>query len=325
MGRKQGPRKGSMQIWPRKRCYDLLPRVNWSPILKQHTAEKTNLLGFIGYKVGMASAFVKDNTPDSMTKNKRIILPVTIIECPTAKILSVRLYKDGKVAKEIMNENIDKEMKRVVKFPKNKINIKEELDKIKEGDFEDLRLIIYSEPKKINLKKTPDVSEIALSGNKNEKLEFVKANIAKEINVAEVFPKGLVDTRGITKGKGFQGSVKRFGVRLRSHKAEKGQRKVGSIGGWHPTGVRFNVPRPGQMGFFTRIVYNSPIISSRKHETLEKEIVSKVFPHYGTLKGDMVILLGSVQGSQKRQILLTAPLRPHKRQIKKNYELVELR
>ena len=91
MGRKQGPRKGSMQVWPRKRSYDFLPRVNWDSIEVKKAGEKANLLGFIGYKAGMASALVKDNTADSMTKNKRKIVPVTIVECPTVKIFSITI------------------------------------------------------------------------------------------------------------------------------------------------------------------------------------------------------------------------------------------
>ena len=97
MGRKQGPRKGSMQFWPRKRSDYTLHSVNWSPVLAKHGAQKSNILGFIAYKAGMASAFVKDNTPDSMTKGKKIIVPVTILECPSLKILSVRFYKDKKI------------------------------------------------------------------------------------------------------------------------------------------------------------------------------------------------------------------------------------
>ena len=110
MGRKQGPRKGSMQFWPRKRTYDFLPRVNWKPVELKHPGQKANLLGFIGYKAGMASAFLKDNTADSMTKGKRIVHPVTIIECPTVKILSVRFYKNRKVVNEVLNDNLDKEL-----------------------------------------------------------------------------------------------------------------------------------------------------------------------------------------------------------------------
>jgi len=324
MGRKQGPRKGSMQFWPRSRAEKLLPSVNWHPILNKNTGQKANLLGFIGYKAGMASAYVKDNTPDSMTKGKKIVLPVTIVECPTIKILSVRFYKNTKVKKEILNDNLDKELKKVVKLPKKKVNAKEALEKINSADFDDVRVLVYSQVKKTNIKKTPDVSEIAICGNLADKMNFIRENLGKEISAADVFAKGIVDIRGLTKGKGFQGQVKRFGVRLRSHKAEKGQRKVGSIGAWHPMGVRFNVPMPGQMGFFTRVVYSSPIIASKKFSS-DDSLGKRAFDNYGFIKNDYIILSGSIQGPQKRQVLLTSSFRPSRLQAKKQFELLELR
>ena len=87
MPSKKGPRKGSLQFWPRKRARKLLPRVNWKAI-----DSGKNLKGFIAYKAGMASALVKDNTPDSMTKDKQITIPITIpTNTPTTKA-SKKLY-----------------------------------------------------------------------------------------------------------------------------------------------------------------------------------------------------------------------------------------
>jgi large subunit ribosomal protein L3 len=331
MGRKNGPRHGSMQIWPRKRSNDFISRVNWTAVLVNSprlsntpSPQKSTILGFIAYKVGMRSAFVKDNTPDSLTKGKRVIVPVTILECPLMKVFSVRFYKYGIVKREIINDNLSKELKRIMKMPKKKTDIKAELEKVNLEEFEDVRLVVYSEVSKIELKKSPDLAEIALSGSKQDKIEFIKNNIQKELSVTDFFQKGLVDLRGLTKGKGFQGPVKRFGIDFRSHKAEKGQRRPGSIGPWHPTGVPFTVARAGQMGLFSRITYNSHIIASKKlaeNPALEK----MVFDNYGKVKGDFVIVDGSVQGPCKRQILISAPLRPTKKQLKKQYELIELR
>jgi large subunit ribosomal protein L3 len=316
-----------MQIWPRKRAEKFLPRVNWTPILSHPSVSsaKSNILSFIGYKAGMASAFVKDNTPDSMTKNKRIILPATIIECPTMKILSVRFIKNGVVVNEVLNDNLDKELVRIIKMPTKKINAKEMIEKIeKEANFDDIQIQLYSQAKKTELKKTPDITESALSGTLKDKLEFIKNSLSKEISITDVFQKGLVDIRGLTKGKGFQGVVKRFGVKLRHHKSEKGQRRVGSIGAWHPMGVRFNVPRAGQLGMFTRITYNTTLIASKKFAENDP-IAKKVFNHFGIVKNDYLVLAGSVQGPEKRQLMITSALRPTKRQAKRNYELVELR
>ena len=101
----KSPRKGSLQYWPRKRARKFLPRVNWNII----NSEKEGLRGFICYKVGMKSALVKDTTENSMTKGKRIAVPVTILECPPMKILSVRFYKNGTVKNEIINDEVIKD------------------------------------------------------------------------------------------------------------------------------------------------------------------------------------------------------------------------
>ncbi len=224
MSAPKSPRKGSLQFWPRKRASKFLPSVNWNAI-----NSGKNLKGFICYKAGMASAYVKDDSPNSMTKGKKIIIPVTILECPPMKIFSVRFYKNGKVSNEILAENIDKELKKKIKFPKTK---GKGIDEIKE--YEDIRIICYSQVKKTGIKKAPDILELGVSGNLDEKLNFVKNHLSKEISIKDVFKEGIVDVRGVTIGKGLQGTIKRFGITLKGHKSEKGQRTLGSGGPWHP-------------------------------------------------------------------------------------------
>jgi len=320
MPRRNQPRRGSLQFWPRKRASKILPSVNWKAISKTNKENPhKGLEGFIAYKVGMASCLVKDNTPDSLTKGQKIIVPATILEAPPLKILSVRFYKENKIAKEVFVAG-DKELKRKIKLQKNKEKIN--LEEVKE--YDGIRVIAYSLVSRTNIKKTPDIAEISLSGTKEEQLETAKNFLNKEIAIEDVFKDGLVDVRGLTKGKGLQGPVKRFGVSLRHHKSEKGVRKVGSIGPWHPAHVSFRVAMAGQLGFFSRICYNSKIISSGKISG--KDInPQEGFKHYGKIKSEYVILMGSVQGPAKRQLLLTSALRPTRKQLKKSYELLELR
>jgi large subunit ribosomal protein L3 len=305
-----------LQFWPRKRVSKFLPSVNWKSI-----GSGKNIKGFIGYKAGMFSAEIKDLTPNSMTKDKKIIIPSTVIECPPMRIFSVRFYKNGKVAKDILVEHIDKELKRRIKLPKQGKNNSEH---IKAGDYEDVSIIAYSQVKKTNVKRTPDLTEIGLNGNIEEKLNFIKSHLNKEISIEEVFSQGeLVDLRGLTKGKGFAGPVKRFGITLRFHKSEKGVRKVGSIGPWHPARVTFKVPMAGQLGMFTRVHYNQKILSIVKAEETEKQF--KGIKNYGDIKTDYIIVYGSVQGPAKRQVLLTSPLRATKTQGKKIFEFIEVK
>ena len=301
------PRYGSLQFWPRKRAERFLPSVNWSAI------QGEGFLGFIAYKVGMATAIVKDSTPKSMTLGKKLAVPVTFLEVPPMKIYSVRFYKNGKVITEIVVSK-DKELKRIVKVTKN--NFKN-LDDVK--DFDDVRVIIYSIVKDSGIKKTPDIAEIGIGGK--DKLNFIKNYIGKEIAL-ESMKLEIYDVRGLTKGKGLSGPVARFGISLKQHKSEKGVRKPGSLGPWHPARVIFRVPLSGQFGMFSRPHYNLKVLGSSN--TLKDKIQLKPFKNYGNIKTNYLALHGSVQGPAKRQVLLTAPLRPSLKQNRKKLEMLEV-
>ena len=314
MPTRRSPRKGSLQFWPRKRAAKFLPRVNWSAV-----NSGKSLKGFIGYKAGMVSVEVTDKTPNSMTKDKQIIIPATIIECPQMRIFSVRFYKNNKPAKDILAEQLDKELKRKIKIPKQH---KTKLDSVKPEDYDDVSVIVYSQVKKTGLKKKPDLSEMGLAGSLEEKMNFIKEYLNKEISVENVLEQGqLIDLRGLTKGKGFSGPVKRFGIKLKKAKSEKGRRRPGNLGPWHPARVTFRVPMAGQLGMFTRVNYNHKLIEIAKAS--EKPI--KNIKNYGDIKTDYLIVAGSVQGSAKRQILITAPLRKSRMSAKKDYEFMEVK
>ncbi len=307
------PRHGSLQFWPRKRVRKALPSVNWSTI----QTKEEGILGFIAYKVGMATAIVKDNTDKSMTKGRKVTKPVTILEAPNIKVYSIRFYKNGQVMNELVVSR-DKELKRILKVPKE-IGKADDLDKVK--DYDDLRVIVYSLPKQAEIKKTPDIIEVAV--NAKDKLNYVKGLIGKEISIKDVLKWGLVDVRGLTKGKGLEGAVPRFHIELKQHKSEKGVRRPGSLGPWHPARVTFRTPMAGQLGMFTRVHYNLVVLG--KESIKDKDINKKGgFKHYGKIETNYIILLGSVQGPQKRQILLTPAFRPTKDQAKKKFELLEV-
>ena len=308
MGSLHRPRHGSLQFWPRVRANREVPSVNWRAL--DNAQAKNKLLGYIGYKVGMISVLVKDNTANSMTKGKSIVMPSTLVELPPVKIYSIKLYKNRQVVGEIISSSLEKELKRKIIMPKQSKNV--------EKDFDDVRILVYSIVKKTGIKKTPNMCEIGLKGNAQEKLEFAKTLLNREINFDEFFDKNqIVDIHAVTKGKGFQGPVKRYGITYRPHKSEKGVRKVGSIGPWHPARVTFRVPMAGQLGYFTRVQYNNKILN------LGKEMQSE-FQHYGKLKTNYAIIKGSIQGPAKRAVVLTSSLRPTKGAAKENFEFVKI-
>jgi large subunit ribosomal protein L3 len=315
MGSKSRPRKGSLQFYPRKRSAKVLPSVNWKPFSSE---SKQGVLGFIAYKAAMATAIIKDSGEKSMTKNKQIAVPVTILEVPNMKIYSVRFYKNRSVMHEIIVSN-EKELKRKLKSPKEV----KKLESIPNG-CDDIRIIAYSLPKQTSIKKTPDVIELAIGAQGVQaKFELVKSLIGKEISLENFTKSELVDVHGLTKGKGTQGPTKRFGLTLKFHKSEKGVRRPGSLGPWHPARVTFMAPMAGQLGLFSRTVYNLRILNSGA--IIENDInPGHGFKNYGKIKSSFLIIKGSVPGPAKRQLLLTAPLRPSKEQTKKKYEFLEL-
>jgi large subunit ribosomal protein L3 len=319
------PRAGSLQYWPRKRAAKVLPSANFKAISKKHP---NSLLGFIGYKVGMKTALVKDLTEHSQTKSKEIIIPVTILECPPMKILSIKFHKNDNISTEIIADNLDKELKSKIKVAKKEKQqkFKERISEIEKkiDEFDDISVICYSIIKKTSIKKTPDIIGLGISGNIWEKFEVIKKLINKEIIISDVLKSGqLIDIHAVTKAKGFSGPVKRFGISLKQHKSEKGRRRPGSLGPWIPSHTSFRAPMAGQLGFFTRIQYNNKIVS--QGNITEKNINPRGgFKHYGNIKTTYLILKGSIQGPKKRPILLTYSLREKKKTSKQNYELIRL-
>ncbi len=290
-----------MQFWPRKRAARGLARIkNW---VKK--TDEPKLLGFIGYKAGMTHVSYKEQNQFSPMKGKERTTAATIIECPPLKPLSIRFYKDTnegpRVVSDYFSPKLDKEVKRAFFAGK-----KQEIPK----EFDDVRLLVYTQPKLTAIdKKKPDILEIAIGGpDANAKLEFAKNLLDKEIKISDIFKEGqLLDLHGVTKGKGFQGTVKRFGVKRRDHKSEKTIRGVGNLGAWTPKRVQYTVNQPGKMGFNQRTDYNKLClkIGDKPEDINQKGGLVK----YGNLKNDFILIKGSVPGARKRQLVLTEPMR----------------
>jgi len=88
--------------------------------------------------------------------------------------------------------------------------------------------------------------------------------------------------------------------------------------------LTFRIPMAGQLGMFTRVVYNSKIINMGKISEENKKEFSDI-KNYGDIKTEYLIVKGSVQGPSKRQLLITSPLRETRKMKKINYEFLELR
>jgi len=304
MAKRISPTHGSMQFWPRVRAKKESPRIkSWVKLAE------AKLLGFAGYKVGMGHVIIRD-TSTKTTKGQEIAMPITIIECPSLKPLSLRFYKKTdyglKLISELHSKNINKELSRKIKLTKKKEEKKEPME------FDELRLQVYTQPKNTGIgKKKPEIFEMGLSGKKEEQLRLAKELLEREIKLGEVFKEGeLVDIHAVTKGKGFQGAVKRFGVRLRQHKSEKVKRGTGSLGPWKSQQhVMPRVPHPGQMGYHTRIDFNKLILKIDSNLGINPK---SGFHNYGLIKNDYLILKGSIAGPKKRLIRVVESIRPKK-------------
>lgn len=302
------PRKGSLQYWPRRRSKKGIARVRSWPESKE-----AKLLGFAGYKVGMTHLLVTDNRPNSITKDAEIFMPVTVVECPAIKVLSINFYKKTPygltLSCSVLSSSVNKELNRVISLPKN---IKKKIEDIKE--FDDLRIVIYTQPHKTGFgKKKPDIFEIGIGGSKEEKLNYVKTIIGKEISVKDILKEGQqIDIHAITKGKGTQGPMKRFGISKRRHKSEKSVRNPGSLGPWKGQGhIMWTVAHAGKTGYYVRSEKNKHII---KIGDKAEEINSKGgFLKYGIIKNPYILVKGSIPGAVKRLIRLTEPIRPNRK------------
>ncbi len=321
------PRKGSLQFWPRKRA-----KRHYSKVKAWAQSSETKPLGFAGYKVGMTQIFFDDTRKTAVTKGMEVSYATTIIECPPLKTSSIRFYQKtnsgSKLISEVFADKLDKELARKISLPKsqksknskeslgheNSKNFQSKVNKKAEDIFDDITLSVYTQPKLTSIgKKKPELFEIALGGKKEDKLKFAKEILGKEITINDIFKPGQqIDIHAISKGKGFQGPVKRFGMGLKSHKSEKGRRQPGSLGGWSAQGhVMWRVPHAGKMGYHQRTEYNKLLL---KIGNKADEINPKGgFIKYGLIKNDYVLVKGGIIGAKKRLIRLNHAIRPNKK------------
>ncbi|MCK4687095.1 MAG: 50S ribosomal protein L3 [Candidatus Lokiarchaeota archaeon] len=313
--KKHAPRHGSLAYLPRKRAIQIKGRVrHWLD-----NSENINFLGFAGFKAGMSHITYIQDQRNSPYYGKELMKPVTVIEVPPLILIGIRIYNKDEYGKYISGEIFTNDFNN---FLTRKINIPNtegyNLKKIKKeilanlNETSEIRGIFQTQPYKTSLpRKKPDIIEIKVNSLKKpeEEFNFALQNLGKEIRAREVLEEGeLVDVIGVTKGKGFQGPVKRFGVKILTRKNSKVRRAVACIGPWHPSRVLYTVPRAGQLGFHQRTEYHKRIMLIGENE---EEINPKGgFIRYGKIQGDYLLMLGSIPGSKKRLIRIRKTIRP---------------
>ena len=122
--------------------------------------------------------------------------------------------------------------------------------------------------KKKNIKKTEKGKEFKYLREFKDKDEKLK--VGDEINLS-IFEQGeKVKISGISKGKGFQGAVKRWGFHGRNatHGVKHEQRTLGSVGSAMPERVVRGKKMPGRMGSDRVTVKNLEIIKIDKENNI---------------------------------------------------------
>ncbi|PTD94319.1 50S ribosomal protein L3 [archaeon SCG-AAA382B04] len=296
MVKKNTPRKGSLAFSPRKRSESEVPRVRSYP-----DKDIAKLLGFAGYKVGMTQVIMVDGRKNSVTEGSEISVPVTVIETPRLSIEGIRAYSKGPYGLKPRDDATQEE------------DLEELEEMVEEKEIEELRFRVNTNPNKISglPKKEPDQMEIAVGGELEDQLEYTKEKFGDTIPISDIYNEGeFIDVSAVTKGKGTEGPVKRWGVKIQDRKAQrKGKgRHIGNLGPWHPTHVRWQVPQTGQTGYHQRTEENKRILKIGNNP--DEVNPDGGFLKYGEVENDYVLIKGSVPGPAKRLIRFRDAIRP---------------
>jgi len=268
---------------------------------------------------------MRDLNPGSPSAGAEVRKAVTVVEVPPMRVLAVRGYKMTPYGKQTAGEawaSADKLSDVIPSLPRRIPERKEHdanahLDKLRESDLAEVRLIVSSQPDKVSAvgSKSPEIMEMGLTGGDlGAQLDWAAEKLGEELGIEDVFESGSdIDVIGVTKGYGNQGVVRRFGVKLLSHKNSKRRRQIGNMGDFGTGYVRKTIRQAGQTGYHQRTEYNKRILRIAGEE--ESQITpAGGFLHYGEIKNHYMIIQGSLPGPAKRLIRFRDAARPRREQ-----------
>ncbi|HJJ35319.1 MAG TPA: 50S ribosomal protein L3 [Methanocorpusculum sp.] len=313
------PRAGSLAYYPKVRAKGIVPKYQSWPAYNGQPM----LQGFAGYKAGMTHVIMIDDRKKSPTEGKEVMVPVTVIEIPAMSVAAIRVYVKDTYGKhpltEVWAENLEALSGRITKAKTN--NAAKATEKINAAidDVVEVMVLMYTKPTEITgiPKKVPDLMEIRVAGGSaQERFDYALSILGTDVDMKSLLSEGqFADITGITKGKGFQGAVKRFGITLRKrkHARTKKERHIGTLGPWTPHHVRWQVPMPGQMGFQQRTEFNKRII--KIGENADEINPAGGFLHYGLVRNNYVLIKGSIPGPAKRLVRIRSATRMGEQKI----------
>ncbi|KAG4163498.1 hypothetical protein ERO13_D01G175001v2 [Gossypium hirsutum] len=323
------PRHGSLGFLPRKRASRHRGKVKAFP--KDDPTKPCRLTAFLGYKAGMTHIVREVEKPGSKLHKKETCEAVTIIETPPMVVVGVVGYvktpRGLRTLGSVWAQHLSEEVKRrfykhwckskkkaFTKYSKKletedgKNDIQLQLEKLKKYCTV-IRVLAHTQIRKMKglKQKKAHLMEIQVNGGTiAQKVDFAYGFFEKRIPVDAVFQKDeMIDITGVTKGKGFEGVVTRWGG---THLPRK----------THRARVSFTVARAGQNGYHHRTEMNKKVYKLGKagHEShaamtdydrTEKEITPMGgFPHYGVVKEDYLVIKGGGGGEIKLKFIDTS-------------------
>jgi len=306
------PRRGSIAYLPRGRAKSMEARIRtWS---KQEVKEPI-LLGHAGFKAGCIQIVSIDEKEKTPNFGKQLVSLGTVIVTPPLSVIGIRGYTNSreglKVVFDVYTKDLPKEATRLFKTKSKDDDLVRAENTL--GRINEIYALVLIRPRDAKLEqKKPFVFEVAVSGGDIKKqFDYLKKLLGKQVRIDQVFENGAtVDVAAITKGKGWEGPITRWGVKRKQHKSRKSVREVASLGPISPASVMFTVPRAGQRGFHQRTEYNKRImIMDNVDKSKYKINPASGFKHFGMVDGDFVVLSGSVPGTYRRLIKLRTSVR----------------
>ena len=308
-----------MGFGPRKRAASEVPRIRSWPDDEGSPA----LQGFAGYKAGMTHVVMVNDESNSPREGMEESVPVTVVETPPMRAVALRAYKDTAYGKkpvtEVWTSEFHEELDRTLDLPAES-TFDEDADELRalldDGQVDDLRMITHTVPSALKNvpKKKPDVMETRVGGGSLEERADFALDLLEEGGehaMDDVFRPGeYLDVSGVTKGKGTQGPVKRWGVQKRKgkHARQGWRRRIGNLGPWNPSRVRSTVPQQGQMGYHQRTELNKRLIDVGEGSDAS---VDGGFVNYGEVDGPYALVKGSLPGPDQRLLRFRPAVRPN--------------
>lgn len=297
-------------------------------------SDEPRILAHCGFKAGCVQVVSIDDREKVPNAGKQLVSLGTVLATPPVLVLGIRGYAKnvtlGRHALfDVYTEDMPRDLAKVIKLKNKDENSIQKAEGML-GSIKEIYAILAVSPRQAGLEqKKPYVFEGSVGGGDIQKqFTYLRDMLGKQISISDTFKTGSsVDVAAITKGKGWQGVLKRWNVKKKQHKSRKTVREVGSLGPISPQSVMYTVPRAGQFGFHQRTEYDKRImvIGNTKDESVKtndqgdknrnaQKNIHSINPaggykHFGLVKGEYVILKGSIPGTYRRLVKMRSQIR----------------